>query len=164
MDSHFQNSAGIFLIVQFHKAKTVSWAPTTRLTNDRDYGATLAVSLYAIDACLGKARGHACLQSRAFAHVPKIERHAEVRQQCDDDTDIAGGRVRVVVEDVAQSCIEFPYGEPAALLCGNLDFSAELCADHAAYIDSWLRILKGDSTAIFKATSAAIRSNQYARD
>jgi antirestriction protein ArdC len=43
----------------------------------------------------------------------------------------------------------------AAFLCGDLGISAQPRSDHAAYIDSWLRILKGDRKAIFAAASAA---------
>lgn len=49
----------------------------------------------------------------------------------------------------------------AAFLCGDLGISAEPRADHAAYIDSWLRILKGDRKAIFAAASAASRAAEY---
>ena len=49
----------------------------------------------------------------------------------------------------------------AAFLCGDLGISAEPRADHAAYIDSWLRILKGDRKAIFAAASAASRAAEF---
>jgi antirestriction protein ArdC len=49
----------------------------------------------------------------------------------------------------------------AAFLCGDLDISAEPRSDHAAYIDSWLRILKGDRKAIFAAASAANKASEY---
>lgn len=49
----------------------------------------------------------------------------------------------------------------AAFLCGDLGISAEPRADHAAYIDSWLRILKGDRKAIFAAASAANKAAEY---
>ena len=49
----------------------------------------------------------------------------------------------------------------AAFLCGDLGISAEPRADHAAYIDSWLRILKGDRKAIFAAASAASRASEF---
>jgi antirestriction protein ArdC len=49
----------------------------------------------------------------------------------------------------------------AAFLCGDLGISAEPRADHAAYIDSWLRILKGDRKAIFTAASAASRAAEF---
>lgn len=51
----------------------------------------------------------------------------------------------------------------AAFLCGDLGISAEPRADHAAYIDSWLRILKGDRKAIFTAASAANKAAEYLR-
>jgi antirestriction protein ArdC len=46
-------------------------------------------------------------------------------------------------------------------LYGALDTSAEPRTDYAAYIDSWLRILKGDRKAIFTAASAANRAAEY---
>ena len=49
----------------------------------------------------------------------------------------------------------------AAFLCGDLGISAEPRADHAAYIDSWLRILKGDRKAIFAAASAASKAAEF---
>lgn len=49
----------------------------------------------------------------------------------------------------------------AAFLCGDLGITAEPRADHAAYIDSWLRILKGDRKAIFTAASAANKAAEY---
>jgi antirestriction protein ArdC len=52
----------------------------------------------------------------------------------------------------------------AAFLCGDLGISAEPRADHAAYIDSWLRILKGDRKAIFAAASAASKAAEYLKN
>lgn len=49
----------------------------------------------------------------------------------------------------------------AAFLCGDLGVSAEPRADHAAYIDSWLRLLKSDRKAIFTAASAASRAAEF---
>lgn len=49
----------------------------------------------------------------------------------------------------------------AAFLCGDLGISAEPRTDHAAYIDSWLRIFKGDRKAIFTAASAANKAAEY---
>lgn len=43
----------------------------------------------------------------------------------------------------------------AAFLCGHLGISPEPRPDHAAYVDSWLRVLKGDKRAIFTASSKA---------
>ena len=49
----------------------------------------------------------------------------------------------------------------AAFLCGDLGITAEPRPDHAAYIDHWLRILKGDCKAIFTAASAANKASEY---
>lgn len=43
----------------------------------------------------------------------------------------------------------------AAFLCAELGISNEPRPDHAAYLDSWLRVLKSDTRAIFTAASKA---------
>lgn len=43
----------------------------------------------------------------------------------------------------------------AAFTCAHLGLSTEPRADHAAYIDSWLKVLKADKRAIFTAASKA---------
>jgi antirestriction protein ArdC len=43
----------------------------------------------------------------------------------------------------------------AAFTCAHLGLSTEPRADHAAYINSWLRVLKADKRAIFTAASKA---------
>jgi len=48
----------------------------------------------------------------------------------------------------------------AAFTCAHLGLSTEPREDHAAYIQSWLRVLKADSRAIFTAASKA----QHATD
>lgn len=52
----------------------------------------------------------------------------------------------------------------AAFLCGDLGITAEPRPDHAAYIDHWLRIMKGDRKAVFAAASAASRAAEYLAD
>ena len=49
----------------------------------------------------------------------------------------------------------------AAFLCGDLGITAEPRPDHAAYIDHWLRIMKGDKKAIFAAASAAAKASDF---
>lgn len=49
----------------------------------------------------------------------------------------------------------------AAFLCADLGITAEPRPDHAAYIDHWLRIMKGDKKAIFTAASAAAKASDY---
>ena len=43
----------------------------------------------------------------------------------------------------------------AAFTCAHLGLSTEPREDHAQYIQSWLRVLKADSKAIFTAASKA---------
>jgi len=43
----------------------------------------------------------------------------------------------------------------AAFLCADLGLSPEPRPDHAAYISSWLRVLKRDSRAVFMAAGRA---------
>jgi antirestriction protein ArdC len=49
----------------------------------------------------------------------------------------------------------------AAFLCADLGLSNEPRPDHAAYIASWLRVLKGDKRAIFTAASKAQAAADY---
>lgn len=49
----------------------------------------------------------------------------------------------------------------AAYLCAILGLSNEPRPDHAAYIASWLRVLKGDKKAIFMAASKAQAAADY---
>lgn len=43
----------------------------------------------------------------------------------------------------------------AAFLCADLGITSEPRPDHACYVASWLRVLKGDKRAVFTAASAA---------
>jgi antirestriction protein ArdC len=52
----------------------------------------------------------------------------------------------------------------AAFLCADLGLSAEPRQDHAAYLASWLEILKGDKRAIFTAASAAQKACEFLHD
>lgn len=49
----------------------------------------------------------------------------------------------------------------AAFLCADLGITAEVREDHAAYIASWLEVLKGDKRAIFTAASKASAAAEY---
>jgi antirestriction protein ArdC len=49
----------------------------------------------------------------------------------------------------------------AAFLCADLDLTPEPRADHAAYIASWLTVLKEDKRAIFAAASHAQKAADY---
>ncbi len=51
----------------------------------------------------------------------------------------------------------------AAFLCAELGITPEIREDHAAYIDSWLAVLKHDKRAIFSAAAHAQRAVDYLR-
>src|SRR5260221_645987 len=49
----------------------------------------------------------------------------------------------------------------AAFLCGHLNLTNEPRPDHAAYLASWLTVLKADKRAIFTAASAAQKAVDF---
>ncbi|WP_338720747.1 zincin-like metallopeptidase domain-containing protein [Devosia sp. XK-2] len=49
----------------------------------------------------------------------------------------------------------------AAFLCADLALTPEAGADHAAYIQSWLKVLKEDKRAVFSAAAHAQRAADY---
>jgi antirestriction protein ArdC len=49
----------------------------------------------------------------------------------------------------------------AAFTCAHLGLSTEPREDHAKYIQSWLRVLKADSRAIFTAASKAQQATDW---
>ena len=49
----------------------------------------------------------------------------------------------------------------AAFLCADLNLTPEAGADHAAYIQSWLKVLKEDKQAIFSAAAHAQRAADF---
>jgi antirestriction protein ArdC len=49
----------------------------------------------------------------------------------------------------------------AAFLCADLGLAVNPRPEHAAYIDSWLKVLRGDKRAIFTAASQAQRSTDF---
>jgi antirestriction protein ArdC len=49
----------------------------------------------------------------------------------------------------------------AAFLCADLGITPETREDHAAYIASWLRVLREDKRAIFTAASHAQRAADH---
>lgn len=51
----------------------------------------------------------------------------------------------------------------AAFLCAELGITPDVRDDHAAYLESWLAILKQDKRAIFAAASQAQRAADYLR-
>ena len=49
----------------------------------------------------------------------------------------------------------------AAFLCADLGIADAPRADHAQYLDSWLRVLKADKKAIFTAASKASQAAEF---
>ena len=49
----------------------------------------------------------------------------------------------------------------SAFLCADLDLTPEIREDHAAYIASWLEVLKNDKRAIFSAAAHAQRAADF---
>lgn len=49
----------------------------------------------------------------------------------------------------------------AAFLCADLGLTPEAGTDHAAYIQSWLRVLKDDKRAIFSAAAHAQKAADF---
>jgi len=49
----------------------------------------------------------------------------------------------------------------AAFLCADLELTPEPGMDHAAYIQSWLKVLKDDKRAIFAAAAHAQRAADF---
>jgi antirestriction protein ArdC len=49
----------------------------------------------------------------------------------------------------------------SAFLCADLDLTPEIRDDHAAYIASWLEVLKNDKRAIFSAAAHAQKAADY---
>jgi antirestriction protein ArdC len=49
----------------------------------------------------------------------------------------------------------------AAFLCADLGVTPEVREDHAAYLASWLKVLKGDKRAVFTAAALAERAVGY---
>jgi antirestriction protein ArdC len=49
----------------------------------------------------------------------------------------------------------------AAFLCADLELTPKLRAEHASYLDHWLKVFKGDKRAIFAAASHAQRAADF---
>jgi antirestriction protein ArdC len=69
------------------------------------------------------------------------------------------GRIRHGDEGYAREELVAELG--SAFLCADLGITPEVRPDHAAYIASWLTVLKGDKRFIFTAASHAQRAADY---
>jgi antirestriction protein ArdC len=66
-----------------------------------------------------------------------------------------------VFGDTAYAFEELVAERAAAYLCADLGISAEPREDHAAYISCWIKALKSDSRAIFKAAALAEKAVDF---
>ncbi len=69
------------------------------------------------------------------------------------------GRIRHGDEGYAKEELVAELG--AAFLCADLGITPEVRPDHAAYIASWLNVLKGDKRFVFTAASHAQRAADF---
>ena len=69
------------------------------------------------------------------------------------------GRVRYGDEGYAREELVAELG--SAFLCADLGIAPEVREDHAAYIATWLKVLKDDKRLIFSAASQAQRAVDY---
>ena len=69
------------------------------------------------------------------------------------------GRVRHGDEGYAREELVAELG--AAFLCADLNLTPEVREDHAAYISTWITILKDEKRAIFSAAAHAQRAADY---
>jgi antirestriction protein ArdC len=69
------------------------------------------------------------------------------------------GRVRHGDEGSAREELVAELG--SAFLCADLNLTPEVREDHAAYIATWITVLKGDTRAIFSAAAHAQRAADY---
>lgn len=72
------------------------------------------------------------------------------------------GRVRRGDEGYAREELVAELG--AAFLCADLAITPEVREDHAAYIATWITVLKNDKRAIFSAAAHAQRAADYLHD
>jgi antirestriction protein ArdC len=77
------------------------------------------------------------------------------------DRDFGRKRQGVVKRDEGYAIEELVAELGAAFLSADLDLTPEPREDHAAYIASWLKVLKNDKRAIFTAASHAQRAADY---
>jgi antirestriction protein ArdC len=95
------------------------------------------------------AESHAATLAHELTHWTKHERRL--------DRDM--GRVRWGDEGYAKEELVAELG--AAFICADLEITPEVQADHAAYIASWLDVLKQDKRLIFTAAAHAQRAADY---
>lgn len=99
--------------------------------------------------CFRDAESHAATLSHEMCHwtrhPTRLDRHL--------------GRKRWGDEGYAMEELVAELG--SAFLCADLSITPEVMPDHAAYLASWLEVLKDDKRAIFSAASMASKAVDY---
>ncbi len=95
--------------------------------------------------------------------VPSAERRYRVKRDFDDIDraeykEKAFGTIRSYFKNAIEE-LDAELG--AAFLCADLELTPEPGFDHAAYIQSWLKVLKEDKRAIFAAAAHAQRAADF---
>ena len=103
---------------------------------------------------------------REFPQCRGVLRDAGTRGDALDQTPIPParefGRQRFGDEGYAMEELVAEMG--AAFLCADLGLTPDIRDDHAAYIASWLKVLKDDKRAVFTAASHAQRAADFLHD
>jgi antirestriction protein ArdC len=76
------------------------------------------------------------------------------KTRCDRDFGERFGNQKYAAEELVAELT-------AAFLCADLDIALEPRQDHAAYLNSWLTVLKNDKKAIFTAAAAANKASDF---
>ena len=112
------------------------------------------------------ASGSDHIQMPPFETFKDAESHAatlahELTHWTKHDKRLARDFGRVVRGDEGYAKEELVAELGAAFLCADLGITPEVRPDHAAYIASWLKTLKGDKRFIFSAAAHAQRAADY---
>ena len=112
------------------------------------------------------AEGPDYVQMPPFETFRDAESHAatlahELTHWTKHDKRLARDMGRVKWGDAGYAREELVAELGSAFLCADLGITPEVREDHAAYIASWLKVLKGDKRLIFSAASQAQRAADY---
>ena len=112
------------------------------------------------------AQGSDYVQMPPFETFRDAESHAatlahELTHWTKHDKRLARDMGRVKWGDEGYTREELVAELGSAFLCADLGITPEVRADHAAYIASWLEMLKGDKRFVFSAASHAQRAVDY---
>jgi antirestriction protein ArdC len=82
-----------------------------------------------------------------------------VRARFNQSADLSTYPRKIFVRTTRATALVAELG--AAFLCADLGIEGEAREDHAAYLGSWLKVLKEDKRAIFQAAAHAQRAADF---